>query len=203
MSKLDLLKTTYLKVREDHTYLAYYLETFLRVESMDLPAACQHLHCNEESFYRLGLCKAPSPRNTDFEERLKKIAVYTGLSYEDLAFLLLSVYEHDERPYLSIPLPLVSEPWSHLEKNATIFAHRINTLVLDFLPAGIRTWMLRLSQISVSTALCLLFVVNFTGQGKSHNLKQFYQHEHAAYQDSVNGMCLEDRTSVELPLKNL
>ncbi len=203
MSKLELIKSTYQKLSTDNNFIAYYLQHFTTAGNSDLAALGLRLDCSEEALYRLGLCKAPSPVNSDFAARVLKIAEYTGVDYNELAFVLRSVYGVDERPYLQIRLPYISGFVSEIGKRLSKRAVLLNGIFSNLLPSRLRLLTIRTGQVSLSAALCVLFVLNFTNLGKSQNVKKFYNTEYSAYKDSITFICLEDITEVTLPLKNL
>lgn len=196
MNTSGLMQITYAKLAGNRDFVASYLESYIRLEGINRQGLMHRLNCSEENFYRLALCKAPLPSQSDFQERVEKIAAYSQVPFQDLAFLILSVYD---KPYLQIHLPFVSAFLARIEGKYQKVYDKVKESAQDFIPRRIRTISLRIGQLSFSTIVVLIFVLNFTGFGKGQNFA-FYRSEYPAYKDSIERISLQDHTHVKGPL---
>ncbi|MBL7933706.1 MAG: hypothetical protein JNL60_17515 [Bacteroidia bacterium] len=195
MSKLGLMQITYAKLAGNREFIASYLENYIRVEGIDRLELMKRLQCSEENFYRLALCKTPLPSQADFHERVEKISAYASVPFQDFAFLILSVYE---KPYLHLDLPVLSQFVNLIENKFKQIYTRVNESARYFIPEKIRNISLRVGQLTFSTLIILIFVLNFTEFGKGQNLA-FYRSEYPAYKDSIERISVQDNTQVKGP----
>lgn len=196
MNKLELMRITYAKLAGNREFIASYLENYMRLEGIDKLRLMQRLNCSEENFYRLALCKTPLPSQPDFRERAERIAEYSNVPFQELAFLILSVYE---KPYLHLHLPFISAVFAELEAGYRHVRDKVMTSAQELIPGRLRNISLRVGQLSFSTLIIFIFVLNFTSFGKGQNIS-FYRSEYPAYKDSIERISQQDNTRVKDPV---
>lgn len=106
--KVKLLEAANKKVAIDREFIAYFLSSYIEIEHTTKDAIMATLNCDFESYYKLGLCKAPSIYAEDYLDRLNKISSYINISSLELNKILKRVNsvlqftraETDESSYL-------------------------------------------------------------------------------------------------------
>lgn len=82
--KLKLLEQANKKVATDKDFFAFFLRQYLEIEQIDKEAILSMLNCDNETYNRLGLCKAPGITENDYLVRLNNIFSYLGISVIEL-----------------------------------------------------------------------------------------------------------------------
>jgi hypothetical protein len=197
MNKLNLLEITFNKLGSDSAFMAYYMTAYMKKKDRGELAAL--LSCSEEEFFRLGLCKIPSPQEADFEERLSRISAYANVSSAGLFILLKEAGLAVEKPELILNLPYITPFFQAIEKKILTFAFQFtNDLKEKIGTSRILNTTVRIGQIGLSTMLIVIFIFNFTTLGKSQDVAAFYQREHCSYLDSIEKVTVRDNTSVRI-----
>lgn len=82
--KVKLLEMANKKVAGDKEFIAYFLSNYIQIEHITDDVVMTSLNCNAESYYKLGLCKAPSITDESYLDRLNNICTYIGISTLEL-----------------------------------------------------------------------------------------------------------------------
>ena len=82
--KIKLLELAVEKVSSNKSYLAFLINRYLESESISRQEMRALLHCTEEDYYKLGLCKTPDIESADFLSKLNGICEYTHTSTIEL-----------------------------------------------------------------------------------------------------------------------
>lgn len=85
-NNLKLLENTFRKVSQDKEFIAYYLHRYGELENKKINEIISELNCDEENFYRLGLCNTPNQNIAELNE----ISAYVGVS----ALSILNILKH-------------------------------------------------------------------------------------------------------------
>ena len=193
MNKQKLVEITYTKLSSDKSFMAYYLEQFKLTERKTRENLLKLLHCSLEDYYKLGLCKAPDPLESNFSERILKISAYSNASFHALTDIIERVYVNENAP--------LSEESTLIPKTKTDnFEEKIKQLTDIFpLPSWITNIRLKIYQAALTTFLILTFVFNSNVKGQESNIRSFYEIGNANYKDSIRYISLRDNTFVKKP----
>ncbi len=73
-------------------YMAYFLDSFRRMEGITEQDLLERLGCERPTLYRLSLAHAPDPQSESFGADIRKVAEWAGISPLELAQLLRRVH---------------------------------------------------------------------------------------------------------------
>lgn len=79
------------KIANDKQYLAWYFFQYMDIEKKSLPELFRQLNVDENRFFKLAMCKAPSAQKEDFSYRLKRIADFAEINIFPLVQIIRSV----------------------------------------------------------------------------------------------------------------
>lgn len=79
------------KIAKDKHYLAWYFFTYIDIEKKSLRDLFSQLDVDEEKFFKVAMCKAPSTEKEDFSFRVKRIADFAGINIFPLVQIIRSV----------------------------------------------------------------------------------------------------------------
>lgn len=78
--KIKLLELANRQISSNEEFLAYFLAQYSEIEHVTTEAIMEMLECSIESYYKLGLCKAPITTHANYITELSKITDYIGIS---------------------------------------------------------------------------------------------------------------------------
>lgn len=78
--KIKLLELANKQIASNEEFLAYVLNQYSEIEHVTTEAIMEMLECNIESYYKLGLCKAPITAHANYITELNKVTDYVGIS---------------------------------------------------------------------------------------------------------------------------
>jgi len=79
------------KISGKRDYVAYYIMQFSKFEKMLIEDVMLQLDCDEKTFMKLALCKAPTYNDENFAERISKIAAYSEINSEKIIEIIKKV----------------------------------------------------------------------------------------------------------------
>ncbi len=82
--KIKMLELASDKAAADSGFIAYMIKKYLEFENISEQEVLSTLHCSEEDYYKLNLCRVPDINASDFVSRLNKISQYTNSSAIEL-----------------------------------------------------------------------------------------------------------------------
>lgn len=82
--KVTLLGMAVNKVSADKSFVAFLMKKYSEYENISQQSLLSQLHCSEESYYKLCLCKVPDLEGADFLHRLNSISEYAQVSAIEL-----------------------------------------------------------------------------------------------------------------------
>lgn len=82
--KIKLLELATKKIAANKDFIAYFLDQYQLIEHITEEALMETLQCDIESYYKLGLCKAPSINAKTYLDQLNNISLYIGISSLEL-----------------------------------------------------------------------------------------------------------------------
>jgi len=82
--KIKMLELASNKASNDSGFIAYLIKKYLEVENISEQEIISILHCTEENYYKLNLCRVPDVNANDFVSRLNRISEYTNSSAVEL-----------------------------------------------------------------------------------------------------------------------
>ncbi|MCB0489876.1 MAG: hypothetical protein KDC99_15445 [Cyclobacteriaceae bacterium] len=82
--KIKMLELASCKAAADSGFIAYLVNKYLEVENISEQEILSALHCSEEDYFKLKLCRVPDVNATDFVSRLNRISEYTNSSSVEL-----------------------------------------------------------------------------------------------------------------------
>ena len=78
--KLKLFEMANKSIEQDAQFMAFFLKRYLELEKLSQQDICSELKCSIQDYYKLSMCKAPDPEESDYLNRLNKINQYTNAS---------------------------------------------------------------------------------------------------------------------------
>jgi hypothetical protein len=82
--KIKMLELASNKAATDSGFIAYLMSKYLEIENISEQEILSTLHCSEEDYHKLKLCRVPDINANDFVSRLNKISEYTNSSSVEL-----------------------------------------------------------------------------------------------------------------------
>lgn len=89
-----LMNHTAKRLAADRRFFGWYLARYCEIEALSEDELRFQFRLNPTDWHKLGLCFAPDPDNTDFPQRIKNIAEYSGADAVQLAqtIRLVTIY---------------------------------------------------------------------------------------------------------------
>lgn len=78
--KIKLLELANKQIASNEEFVAYFLAQYSEIENATTDTLMEALGCDIESFYKLGLCKAPTAADVNYLTELNKVSDYIGIS---------------------------------------------------------------------------------------------------------------------------
>jgi hypothetical protein len=82
--ELRLLKLVSSEAEADSSFIAFLMKKYQEMENISKEEIISRLHCSEEDYVMLNLCKIPDINASDYTSRLEEIANYTNSSLTEL-----------------------------------------------------------------------------------------------------------------------
>ena len=79
------------RMAQQRDFIAWHLRQYREMENLTESELIKLLECDDASFFRLALSKAPDPQKTDFISRVRNIAEYAGVNTVALTRLIRQV----------------------------------------------------------------------------------------------------------------